>query len=500
MKKAIKLSVLIISLLVVGLTATAVVASTKSKAGLPEYVGSQACLGCHVEKFVDWEATAHANMMVRIEQFSDLPGDLSLAAPEFQAELKQATMMIAGQRFLARDPVTGDLKYLNVQWNAAQNQYVSYAGGSSWNANCAGCHTVNYDTKSRSMTEVGIGCESCHGPGAQHILARGDRSKIVTSADSMVCAQCHTGRATSPEGTRWPIGYRPGMDIKATGYKWTAFDPAAAPVEKAYPSWRQYGYWEASAHAKATELIIGRGETYMARSECVTCHSTDATFRVRAGEKWDPKTLKNDGITCVACHDPHKNEFKGQLRMDAQSLCVSCHSVGREKLAPQKIGTVRAPHAPQADMLWGTGALGGVADTKGAHTSLKCVDCHFTESNHMFKVIKPADVMGTARKDSCSACHANSSAESRGVYLELWQDSIKSRLATIEGDVTTIETRLKADPQALTGEQVKSFENWRANFWYVRKDGSFGAHNFEYAIKILSQTQKEIAALKAAMK
>lgn len=497
MKKTIRISVLLVCLLVVALTATAVVASTKSKAGLPEYVGSQACLGCHVEKYTDWQGTAHAHMVVRIERFSDLPGDISLAPPELQSQLKMATMMVAGQRFLARDPATGDLTYLSVQWNAAQKQYVSYSGGSNWNANCAGCHTVNYDSKTRLMSEYGIGCESCHGPGLEHILGKGDPSQIVASASSMVCAQCHTGQANSMEGTRWPTGYRPGMDLKETGYSWKPFDPEKAPPVNTHL--RQYAYWEASGHANATNLLIARGPTYLARAECIRCHSTSAGLLIASGKTWDAKHLVNDGVSCVACHDPHADNNAGQLRTDAQSLCVSCHSVGREKLAPQKIGTVRAPHAPQADMLWGTGAL-GVSDTTGAHTSLRCVDCHMIEGNHMFKVIKPGDVMGTTRKDSCSACHTNSGPESRGIYLDLWRQAVSTRLDAINADVTAIEERLKANPNALTEEQKTSFANWRANFWYVRKDGSYGAHNFEYAVKILAQTQKEIAQLRAVLR
>ena len=507
-RKALRIVLFFALAAMVAITSGAVVASTKAKAQLPEYVGSQACLGCHVDEFLKWSTSDHSEALKVLMKPDDLPLDITSAPPELQAELAKAQYTsLGGRRFLIKNPETHELTYLNVQYDAATNSYAAYKGGGNWEASCSGCHSGRYELSSAPFNEPGIGCEACHGPGRDHIQGKGKISLITASTSSESCGQCHSGyngNYGTVEGvTRWPAGYRPGMDLsQVEGFKLAVFDPNAAPPQKnpAGAHKQQYPMWAASAHATSTDIIIGRGDYYMARSECVTCHSTDATLRIKSGETWDPKTLISDGVSCVACHDPHgATENPAQLKMNAQDLCVSCHSVGRDKLAPAKIGTVRAPHAPQADMLWGTGALGGVTDTTGAHTGVTCIECHMTEGNHMMKVIKPEDVIGTTRTDSCVACHANSSAESRGVYLELWQESVKSRLAVIEVNVTAIEERLKANPSALTAEQLKSFQEWRANFWYVRKDGSFGAHNFEYAIKVLSQTQKEIANLKAAM-
>ena len=46
-----------------------------------------------------------------------------------------------------------------------------------WNANCFNCHATNlvqgYDIASKTYrttwTEMGIGCEACHGPGREHV-------------------------------------------------------------------------------------------------------------------------------------------------------------------------------------------------------------------------------------------------------------------------------------------------------------------------------------------
>ena len=48
-----------------------------------------------------------------------------------------------------------------------------------WNVNCFNCHATNliqnFDTKTKTYgttwTEMGIGCEACHGPGREHATA-----------------------------------------------------------------------------------------------------------------------------------------------------------------------------------------------------------------------------------------------------------------------------------------------------------------------------------------
>ena len=34
---------------------------------------------------------------------------------------------------------------------------------------CDGCHSVNYDIRTKTVTEWNVGCERCHGPGSAHV-------------------------------------------------------------------------------------------------------------------------------------------------------------------------------------------------------------------------------------------------------------------------------------------------------------------------------------------
>ncbi len=495
-RKALRLGIVSALVLLIALTAGVVVSSAKVKGELPEYLGSKACLGCHVDKFENWEETGHAHMLTQVFKQSDLPGDIDTASEEIQAELNKAQWIVAGQRFLARDPKTGALSYLNVQWDSAKGEYVAYKGGSNWETGCAGCHTTGWDKTEAVFTEPGIGCESCHGPGRDHVLGKGDISKIVATDDAQTCGACHTGGAM-PNGERWS-DYKPGDDLHATGF---LFPEVPDPHEALYPDpskvkMRQYPLWEQSAHATAVLTLAGNDH---ASDRCYSCHAAEA-FQNQLAGKTAPADHKQyeDAITCSACHDPHNSTNPGQLRMPEEQLCITCHNGSIPEGGSLKPGS--AAHHPMKEMLEGYGAI-NIAPTEGAHSGLTCTDCHMTEGNHLMRVIKPSEVADTARKDTCTSCHthADSSKESREVYLEMWQEAIGRRIEQVKGDVAVIDAVLKASPSALSADLKAKYDAAKTNMTFVDADASKGVHNFEYAIKIMAESQKTMAEVRKAL-
>jgi hypothetical protein len=73
--------------------------------------------------------------------------------------------------------------------------------------NCIGCHSVGFGTPSgyrrefKSSKLVNIGCESCHGPGSQHVAQRAagiadrDHFRTLGAGD---CRKCHHGEFSRP--------------------------------------------------------------------------------------------------------------------------------------------------------------------------------------------------------------------------------------------------------------------------------------------------------------
>src|SRR5262245_29369336 len=37
---------------------------------------------------------------------------------------------------------------------------------------CDGCHSVNYNAQTKTVSEWNVGCERCHGPGSEHLRQR----------------------------------------------------------------------------------------------------------------------------------------------------------------------------------------------------------------------------------------------------------------------------------------------------------------------------------------
>jgi len=501
-RKTMKLVVGLVSVLIVALTAGVVVASTKTKAELPEYLGSESCIGCHSDKYLNWESSEYThgdseNIAKEIKTVADLPADPTGIAPELAEVLAQARYTYHG-RFMAPKLETGELMYLPIEWSAEKGYFAAPSRkGTSMDASCGGCH-AGRAIQDKTKTEVGVGCESCHGPGREHVLGKGDVSKIVSTTDpTLSCAGCHSGNNQDAKGVRYPVGYRPGMKIEdVAGFVAIKHDPNTSPSAQHHKG--AVGQWAVTGHANATNLLAEHGESYLNRQECIKCHSTAAGLMIAEGKTFvASKDMVNDGVSCVACHDPHGSPIENSLKMEPQALCLSCHSVARGGAPVKQIGTTRAPHSPQGDMLQGISAI-DVAPTKGAHSEVTCVECHMTEGNHQMGVVKPADVIGTTRKDSCSACHTNSSPESRAVYLEMWEESIVSRVNAVKADVAIVDAAVKANPNVL-GDKKAAYEAARANYWMVEKDKSNGAHNFEYAIKVITKAQKDITAIKTAI-
>ncbi|MHC4925563.1 MAG: multiheme c-type cytochrome, partial [Planctomycetota bacterium] len=121
----------------------------------------------------------------------------------------------------------------------------------SFERRCAGCHHSGFQVSfedghwKTGYTELGVGCESCHGPGANHVLSNGDPDDILNPRDledgtalgrervDAVCAQCHTrGTGFTLPGAPSPVEYaldvegafRPGSILD--GYIEPTTDPA----------------------------------------------------------------------------------------------------------------------------------------------------------------------------------------------------------------------------------------------------------------------------------
>jgi predicted CXXCH cytochrome family protein len=238
---------------------------------------------------------------------------------------------------------------------------------------CDGCHSVNYDIKTKQVTEWNVGCEKCHGPGSQHV-ARPSALNIVNPArlDTVrandTCIQCHSqGQplANPIEGRYfdWPVGFQQGDELKK--------------------------YWKLEEHKL--------GETTFTHFPDGTGHKN----RMQ-GNDFVESLMYRRGVTCFSCHDSHGTDNPSLLVKPAKALCLTCHGPA----------SPNGPHAPTLE-----------AHTHHAANSpgSDCVSCHMPRveqtianvnvRSHTFNIIGPHMTDEFKMPNSCTACHTDKSTE-----------------------------------------------------------------------------------------
>jgi len=60
---------------------------------------------------------------------------------------------------------------------------------------------------------------------------------------------------------------------------------------------------------------------------CIRCHPNRNAYLVDVDPSMDVEGLPLTGgkMTCVTCHDSHKNTYKNMLRVKPKGLCLKCH-------------------------------------------------------------------------------------------------------------------------------------------------------------------------------
>ncbi len=155
---------------------------------------------------------------------------------------------------------------------------------------------------------LGIGCERCHGPGAEHVRREHATPKPDAANDAIVhlatlprerqidiCAQCHSGPGRELAA---PLSFQPG-DVLASYLQSQPIVPGA-PLDV---HTNQVGLLRESKCFRASAMT------------CATCHNVHTTQR-------DPASF---APRCLSCHTERQcGEFK-VMHAAIRTRCVSCH-------------------------------------------------------------------------------------------------------------------------------------------------------------------------------
>ncbi len=293
-------------------------------------------------------------------------------------------------------------------------------GSSHFQSYCVECHSTGYDANASNdgfddfgfvfpdslydggydaavamypdaMKRADVQCESCHGPGSEHMGNTSDY-KMESTLSSDNCAKCHNA------GTHHVI-----------------------PEQ-----------WDFSVHGSESHLFAGDN-----RASCTPCHNGKGFVDNISGNEQDaPEKV---AITCATCHDPHSHGEESQLRtvsatlangtevnLGKGGLCSNCHKSRRDGVEYtadylNNLSSHYGPHhGPQTDVVLGDNfPTFGQTIANSAHKFALadgCVSCHMypnevddnnevmLSGNHSFSMVDPN---GNDNVAACATCHGS---------------------------------------------------------------------------------------------
>ena len=367
------------------------------------YVGSAACRNCHAPIYQRWTRTRMANVVrdPRTHPDAIIP-DLSKPDPLVNFKKEDIAFVYGSkwkQRYFTR--VGDDYFPLDAQWDVTHRMWRRYfvAPNTDWwvpfypaenlkrptGPTCDGCHSVNYDVKTKQPSEWNVGCEKCHGPGGDHVV-NAVRTNIFNPAraDAIhandTCIQCHSqGQPLSNpiEGRYydWPVGFRVGLDLS--------------------------DFWKLEEHepGKTTFTHYADGTAHKNRMQ---------------GNDFVTSVMYERGVTCFNCHDVHGTSNDADLVRSPGAVCLQCHGPA-------------SPNGPH------TRTIEQHTHHKAGSPGSDCVGCHMPSieqtiadvnvRSHTFRIIPPSATERLKVPNSCtSSCHADKDAAWAAAALKGWRE------------------------------------------------------------------------------
>jgi len=397
-------------------------AARESWANLPSrtaYAGADSCRDCHQKNFDRWSHDWHARALSKAEK-QYVAGKFENA--HFKGDSSEAWMSRRADSYLMRTRnAEGQLLDYNVDWVIGGKRmqdpvavfddgrwqvlpvYFHVTGRGEWvdyneakqgrvgpghpnfwtnfkrtvNKECLECHATGVDVRydrathawSTNLTDAGVACEACHGPGARHAETKA-KSDIFRPAknDMSVCGRCH-----GPHEPLFPV---------------LVSDRQFRPGER---------YDDRYQALVITDGIARSGEFFADGRPSSSSFEYQAVVQSRC--------FRLGGATCLSCHTaPHQEHGANEMKPDGG--CAECHKSIDASHSHHKTVTCAHCHMPKI--------VSGVLDKFADHT---------------IDVPNPAVTIRHGVPNACTNCHDDKPPAEMQKAIESWWPDAAQRQA-----------------------------------------------------------------------
>ena len=416
----------------------------RSEAPPLNFVGSQACAGCHRQQTALWMQSQHKHAMQHASAATVL-GDFDNASFDYYGvhsrffkkdskffvetdgpdgklatfEVKYTFGIDPLQQYLIEFP-DGRLQALSIAWDSRSrdqggqrwfhlypNEEIKHDDvlhwtrlNQNWNFMCAECHSTgvrkNYDAASdrfhTTWTEISVGCEACHGKGSRHVnwaLSQRNWWPFEKDKDPLKGLSVFLDER---DGVTW-------QPVPKTGNSQRSVAPAAIRREV-----ETCGLCHARRGQFSEDWIPGRplSDTHVVSPLTRGLYHADGQM---LDEVYNYGSFKQSkmfaaGVTCSDCHEPHA----AKLRAEGDGVCLQCHSADKYEVAS---------HTRHADIT----------------PKVICASCHMPVStymvidkrhDHSLRIPRPDLSVKLGTPNACNNCHADKSAQWAADAIETW--------------------------------------------------------------------------------
>jgi DmsE family decaheme c-type cytochrome len=260
--------------------------------------------------------------------------------------------MKRGRFFLSLIVVTFPL--IIITWNIVRGDS-GYVGSEA----CKDCHEAYYNKFIKSIHGKKAipgapinrdGCESCHGPGAQHVEKGGEKGVAIFAFSKKTdpnvrdskCLECHEASRDLPF---WNLSKHKSFHVTCDNCHSIHSAVAGKDYLKAQEPDLCFGchrniraQFNKQSHHPINEAFVGRQAL-----KCSSCHNAMGTFDIKTmikadsvnelcykchAEKRGPFAFEHVPVpeNCLTCHEVHGSNHSKLLTRRVPLLCQDCHN------------------------------------------------------------------------------------------------------------------------------------------------------------------------------